>query len=272
MSLTSSLKGKSREKWLRTFARTGLGAHGIVYCLMSTLTVMAAVGISGQSAGKSDTFRIIYEQPFGRGLLVIIGVCMLGYVTLRFFQAFKDTRHEGKDFKALMVRAGMFFSGLVYLGLSVTSISLAIFGAKDQGDKKKLLVDRALDLPGGVILVGAGGLILASCGVYQVYRGLSRNFMKQVDLHDSNFRNTFERIGIVGHVARGLVFCILSVFIVKAAIHANPGEAESTGEAFDFLKERFGNLLMGLIATGLLAFGIFMLVRARHEKMNFGQG
>jgi hypothetical protein len=271
MGPASSFTRMSREKWLRVFARVGLGAHGIVYCLMSILSVMAAAGLGGHAAGKSDAFRTIYGQPFGRVILFVIGVCMLGYVLLRFFQAFKDTRHEGNNFKALLRRTGAFFIGLVYLGLSYTAINLAIFGAKEHGDKKKLLVDKALDLPGGVVLVGAAGCILVGSGIYQVYRGASRRFMKHVDLRDSDFRTTFKRIGVAGYVARGMVFALLGFFIVKAAIHVNPDEAESTKGAFDFLKNNFGNFLMGLIATGLLAFGVFMLVRARHEKMNFDQ-
>ncbi len=121
-----------KEKTLRVFARFGLGAHGIVYCLMSLLSVMAALGFEKESAGKSDAFRKLYEQPFGRGILLIIGVAMLGYVTLRMFQAIKDTRREGNGTKGLGKRIGFLFSGLVYLALSFTALNLAFF--KEGGD------------------------------------------------------------------------------------------------------------------------------------------
>ena len=269
-----SVSPRKRERFLRGFARTGLAAHGIVYCLMSLISVMAAFGLKKEAAGKSETFRLIHEQPFGKGVIFLIGVAMLGYVTLKFFQAFRDTRHQGKDLKAIMIRIGMFWAGLVYLALSITAFSIALHrpeGEGGEGEKRELLVTKALDLPWGTWVVGIAGVILFGAGIYQAGRGVTRSFMKYVDLHSSGFRKTFERIGIIGHISRGVVFCILGYLIVRAAVNANPGEAESTEGAFDFVRNNFGNALMGVVAAGLLAFGIFMLVRARHERMNFDQ-
>ncbi len=121
-------------------------------------------------------------------------------------------------------------------------------------------------------LVGAGGLFLAGAGIYQIYRGVSRSFMKHVDLKNSDFKKTFVVIGVIGHIARGLVFGVLGFLIVRAAINANPKDARNTDGAFDFLKDNFGKWTMAIVAAGLLAYGIFMLVRARHEKMNFDVG
>lgn len=267
------MEAGKREKFLRGFARMGLAAHGIVYCLMSLLSVLAAFGFKKDTAGKSEAFKVIYEQPFGKGVLMLIGLAMLGYVTLKFFQAFADTRHKGSDTQAVFIRIGMFWSGLVYLALSFTAFSLALYKSNgDSGEQKKMLIGKALELPWGTWLVGIAGAILVIAGIYQGGRGVTRSFMKYVDLRRSDFKKTFVRIGVAGHIARGLVFCIIGYLVIRAAMSANPDEAESTRGAFEFVKASFGNVLMGLIALGLLAFGIFMFVRARHEKMSFDQG
>ena len=270
MAARLAVGNEKKEKFLRGFARAGLTAHGIVYCLMSLLSVMAALGFKKSGAGKSEAFKVIYGQPFGKGILFLIGVAMLGYVTLKFFQAFKDTRNKGSDWKALFQRFGMFWVGLVYLALSVTAFSLVFYspGNGDDG-KKQLLISKALQLPLGAWIVGIAGAGLIGAGIYQVWRGVTRSFMKHVDLHSSDFKETFRKIGVAGHVARGIVFGIIGFLIVKAAVLARPGEAGSTGGAIDFTKNNFGNWVMAAIALGLLAYGIFMFVRARHEKMSF---
>jgi hypothetical protein len=76
---------------------------------------------------------------------------------------------------------------------------------------------------------------------------------------------------MIGCVARGVVFCILGFLFVRAAIKANPREAQSTDGAFEFIKSNFGNWVMAAVALGLFAYGVFMFVRAKHEKMNFDQ-
>ena len=59
---------KNREKWVENFARTGIFAKGIVYCLIGLLTSMAALGLQGRKMDKEDAFRLIYNQPFGKML------------------------------------------------------------------------------------------------------------------------------------------------------------------------------------------------------------
>ena len=95
--------------------------------------------------------------------------------------------------------------------------------------------------------------------------------MKLVKLYRSGFHDSFEKAGMIGYVARGIVFSIVGYFLLRAAIDSNPREADGTREAFDFLQQNFGNLLMGVVAAGLVAYGIFMFVRARHENIRFSR-
>lgn len=235
---------------------------------MSALSVMASFGFKERSAGKPEALRVIYEQPFGKVLLFVMGVAMLGYVVLRFFQAFRDTRRKGSDARGLALRLSFFFIGIFYLSLSYACINLAFYD-NGGGSGKQMLIQKAMELPAGRWIVGISGACFMGAGIYQVWRGASKQFMKYVDLNRSDFRKSFQRIGIIGHIARGVVFGIIGYLFVLAAIRSNPRHAQSTDGAVQFVKDSFGNLAMTSIALGLLAYGIFMFIRARYERMNF---
>jgi hypothetical protein len=260
-----------KEKWLERYARFGLACHAVVYSLMSVLSFMAALGLSNKKADKSEAVKLIHEQPFGKVLIGTVGIGLLGYVLLRFFQAFKDTRHKGRDFKGIMLRFSYAFIGLAYLALSLYCFKL-VFGDDSGGDSRKQFTGEMLAMPAGRWLVGGVAAGFAIAAVYQVYRGFSKIFMKVVELKDSKYEKTFKHLGTVGYSARGVVFGIIAYMFMRVAIEADANEAEGTGGAFKFMQETFGDILMGIMSLGLLAFALFMFVRVKHEKMNFDVG
>jgi hypothetical protein len=70
-------------------------------------------------------------------------------------------------------------------------------------------------------------------------------------------------------MARGLVFVIVGVFLVNAAVDANPREARGLGGALRVLQAQpFGRLLFAITALGLFAFGIFQLVIAYYRRID----
>jgi hypothetical protein len=56
--------------------------------------------------------------------------------------------------------------------------------------------------------------------------------------------------------------------LLHGAMTSNPNEAKGTDQAFDFLQNNFGTLLMGIVALGLIAYGIFMFVKAKYQSLN----
>jgi hypothetical protein len=263
----NSVNNHDAEKALRIYARLGLVAHGLVYTLMSLISLTTSIGLSRRKSEKEEAFRFINEQPLGKVVLFAMGVFMIGYVILRFFQAFKDTRHKGKGLRGIALRTGYATIGLVYLALSIYCFRLAL-DKPDNGDSKSY-VKQVLSWEGGDILIGCVAAGFLSAAVYQVWRGLSKTFMKTVDLYHTEFKKTFTRLGVIGYTARGIVFAIIAFFFFRAAGSHNADDAEGTAAAFEFLRKNFGNWLMAAMSLGFLAFALFMFVRARHEKMSF---
>jgi hypothetical protein len=134
METTPSSYGSKGEKWMEAFARFGIISKGIVYCLVGVLTSMAALGMRGENASKNEAFKLIYAQPFGRILLIIVAVGLFGYVTWRFFQSVYDIDFKGNDANGKFTRIGYGFSALIYFALAIYAMKLALAGTGESGE------------------------------------------------------------------------------------------------------------------------------------------
>lgn len=253
--------------WFERYFRFGLISKGVVYCMTGIIATLAAIGYSRKNAGKSEIFQFIYEQPFGRIILGVIAVGLFGYCLLRFFQCFKDIDNKGDSATGFAKRFGFFISGMLYLALGFYAGKLAITGSQGGGDSRQFMVGKVLELPAGQWIIGIVGLIIIGNGLYQMYRGISQKFMKKIQLRAAKFSDLMKKSGIMGYAARGFVLVIIGYLIVHAALTANPKEAKGTDGAFDFVQNNFGGVLMAVIAVGLIAYGAFMFVRAKYERI-----
>ncbi|WP_026462697.1 DUF1206 domain-containing protein [Adhaeribacter aquaticus] len=266
----------SHNSKIDTFARVGLTAKGIVYCLIGTLAFMAALEVNGQTAkdsGIKGIFKFIQEQPFGKFLLAVLGVGLLSYTIWRLAMAILDTENKGTDLKGIGRRVGYAFTGLVYGAFAFSAFSLnnGPGGNNSDTNSRQVLAEKLLHQPFGQWLVGivAAGTILA--GLYQIYKAFSGKYLKKIQSmgYNSETKNLLCRAGKVGHIARGAVWLVIGYMLFKAAYNTNSKEAGGTEEAFQFLeKNTHGSIILGALALGFIGYGIFMFVRARYEVIN----
>lgn len=261
------------EDWVENFARFGIAAKGVVYGLLGTLAAMAAFNAGGQTEGKQGTLQWLAQQTFGQVMLGILAVGLLGYVVWRFYQAFADPEDKGSDAKGIARRIGYGVSGIVYgfLAFYAAKIVIDALGSSGGGggNNKQTMVDKILDMPAGQWIIGAIALIIIGKGIYQVYRAVSGKFkekLKETEL-DEHERMVYKKAGYFGYIARGIVFGIVGFFFMRASIQADPSEAGGTSQAFDFLQSTGGDVAMGAVAIGLLGYGVFMVIKARHRQM-----
>ncbi|MEO5599778.1 MAG: DUF1206 domain-containing protein [Cyclobacteriaceae bacterium] len=267
--LTSAFTHQSKDKWFEKFARFGLLSKGIVYCLMGILSVLAAFGLSHKKGDKAEAFKVIYDQPLGKFILIAIGMGLFGYVMLRMFQAYKDIDNKGKDMKGVFTRIGYALSAFLYLGVGAYALKLAFAGpGGGDGDSRQFIVSKVLAYPGGEYLVGIASLIVIGMGIQQIYKGIAGKFMKRIHLIRSNMKDFFKRAGMIGFISRGIVLTIIGYLLFHSALLSSPKEAQGTGGAFEFLENTFGSLLMAIVALGLVGYGIFTLVKANYQKID----
>lgn len=113
-------------------ARVGYAAKGIVYLIIGLLAAKVAIGDSGSTTDRNGALRAIYEQPFGKFLLAIVTVGLVGYALWCLIQAIVDPQHQGADAKGVAARLGYGFVGLSYAALAVAAAQLVI-GAGNGG-------------------------------------------------------------------------------------------------------------------------------------------
>lgn len=268
----STHQGDKVEK----FARIGYVAKGAVYALIGGLALAAALGIGGQTTDRKELFNEILAAPFGQVLLGLIAFGLLGFFVWRIIEAIKDPENVGNDAKGVITRIGFFVSGLIYLGFAIYAGTL-IFGNGGGGSGssggsggKELFINKMLEQPFGRWIVALVALLIIGKGVVQFWKGFSGKYNDDVkDAQvEENVKKTYDTLGKLGYLSRGVVLGIVGVFFFIAGINANPGEAKGTEGVFNFLSQSGGPWLMGLIALGLLGYGIFMFVKAKYKTIS----
>ena len=178
---------------------------------------------------------------------------------------------EGGEDEGVFKRIGYAARGVFYGALFVSAL-LIVFGADEGGSKRE--EDKAtayvLDLPAGPFLVGAVGLGFVAAGLFNVYRGVTRKFREKLKLRKLSDAEdkAYTVIGVAGFVARGVVFALIGVFLVRAAYQYDPKEAVGIdGALSEIVHTPYGPLLLGLVAAGLFAFGLYSFVEARYREV-----
>jgi hypothetical protein len=78
----------------------------------------------------------------------------------------------------------------------------------------------------------------------------------------------FGRIGMIGHLARMVVFLLVGSFLIKAAVDYKPHDAVGMDGALAKLADRaYGPLALGVVAAGLVAFALYSLSDARYHRI-----
>jgi hypothetical protein len=258
--------------WIEKLARFGYGAKGVVYAVIGILALQLALGQGGEATGPEGALSTIGQQPFGRALLAIMAAGLLAYALWRLVQAAVDPEHKGRDAKGLGQRAGYVISGLTYgaLGLLAGRMALGQSGGGSGDQSQEDWTAWLLAQPFGVWLVALVGLVIIGAGLYQLYYGVSGRFRTELKLHEMSQTEIAwaTRSGQLGYAARGVVYTITGGFFILAALRSNPEQAGGFAQALSELAQQpYGPWLLGLVALGVLAHGIYAFVQARYRRI-----
>ncbi|MGP9819697.1 DUF1206 domain-containing protein [Salinarimonas sp. NSM] len=257
---------------LEKTARVGYAARGIVYMLVGGLAVMAAVGAGGDTGGSRNALASLLDEPYGKALLAVIALGLLAFAVWREVAAVSDADRRGTSGKGLAIRGAHVISGIVYLSLAVYAAGLAFgwaTGGGGSGDGGAQSWSAwLLAQPFGRWLLGLVGLAVAGVGVAFLGRAWKGDVTKHLHYAPEQ-RGWVVPLGRAGFAARGVVFLIIGGFLVVAAWQAQSSEARGLGGALRTLQEQpYGWVLLGLVAAGLFAFGVFGLVQAVYRRID----
>ncbi len=81
-------------------------------------------------------------------------------------------------------------------------------------------------------------------------------------------RRVVKWLGTVGTSARGVVFALVGVLVMDAAVTHNAAKSGGVDKALLTLRDQpFGQVLLILAALGLVVFGVYGLCEARWRKV-----
>lgn len=249
-------------------ARAGLAARGVIYILIGWVALLVALGHSSQQKNQQGALQILVGKPYGLVSLWLLAIGFAAYALWRLSEAAFGVTGEKNGAGARLKSLGR---AVVYASFVVLTIKVITGTQGNQSSQQQDLTAKVMQHPGGQWLVGIVGAIVVIAGLALVLQGLRHKFMKQLQTGQMNARTrrVVKWLGTIGTGARGLVFALVGVLVIDAAVTHNAAKSGGVDEALQSLRDHhpFGPALLILAALGLAIFGVYGLCEARWRKV-----
>jgi hypothetical protein len=189
--------------------------------------------------------------------LCVVAAGFAGLAVWHVTEVLGTARRTGDRVKALS-------KGVLYAVLAWTGVRFAQGVPSSATEQSRDLTTSLMMRSGGRLAVAAVGLVIVGVAVYHLYKGWSRRFLRDLTTHPGRF---VTGAGRLGYVAKGAALAVLGGLFVTAAAQVQPDRAGGLDTALRTLgQQRFGVLLLTVIALGLVAYGVYSFARARWTR------
>jgi Domain of Unknown Function (DUF1206) len=257
-----------RSRAFELLSRAGFVARALIYAIIGILALKLAFGYGGKLTNQQGALHTVANQAFGKLLLTLVAIGLGGYSLWRLVRAWIGHGREGSD--TGFERVAALASGIAYGAMCVLAIEILLgAGGGSSGSPKKAAAG-VFGWPAGAWIVGIAGGVMIGVALYQGYRGLTKKFLDDSKVAEMSARvkEWISRLGTIGHLARMIVFGLVGIFLVKAAIDYNPSKAVGLDGALAKIVHRsYGPFLLAVVAVGLIAFALYSLSDARYRKI-----
>jgi uncharacterized membrane protein len=224
MSATVSARQAAHSDAMSVLARWGLAARAAIYLLIGVLAIALATGSRRGETDQRGAMQELTRHTGGTALVWVIGIGLAGYALWRLSEAAFGVVGEGRKAGP---RVQSFARAVIYAFFAVTAFKIVSHATSSQAGQQELWTAKAMQHSGGRWAVGIVGAIVVVCGLVLAWEGVRRKFEKYLDMGrmTSTVRAVVELLGVVGTVARGIVFALAGVFIISAAVNYDPKKA-----------------------------------------------
>lgn len=256
--------------WVERIARFGLVAQGVSFGLVAVLAIEVALGHGGKATDREGALRTIADGSIGRVIVIALAVGFGAYALWRLAQVFlgHDIEERGGEAK-WGKRLSSLGKAAIYASLCWASIEILTGGGGGSGGEQEA-TQGILGWPAGQWIVGAIALVILGAAFWNLYRGLSGKYEEKLKTGEMSERERTwtRRIAVAGLVSRAVVFGIVAWFFFKAATEYDAKEARGLDGALRQLAhEPYGEVLLAIVAAGLMAFGLFCVIQARYREV-----
>jgi hypothetical protein len=258
--------------WERWIAHAGYVSEGLLYLLIGTFGLLAAIDASRRPNGtRGVLIRLSFTAP-GESLLAVVALGLASFVTWQLLIAIRDPEHrrDRHQRSRRIIRLGHLFSGALHSFLVIEAMRILFgFGGAVHGERaQKEWIARAFGVPLGRYIVGIVGVGISLYGLYQCYRAVTREKDSRVDLTRTRLRPVMEVLGIFGLLSRGVMFTVIGVYLTRAAWGLRAQYAVGIAGALDTLRHQpYGDWALGTVAAGLMTYGAWQVLKEPYRRL-----
>jgi Domain of Unknown Function (DUF1206) len=246
--------------WRRALARLGFASTGILYVAIGVTAARVALsGARDRSAGMPGALRLLLRQPHGRLLAAAVAAGLAAFMLWHLLEA---RRGRGRPLE----RAGHLLGAAGYAALTWSTVALLLRLRHPGPAFERNVLAWLLSRRAGVLAVEAAGALTIGAGLFEIWEGVSGRLRNRFATRwlSLDTARVVKRMARFGLAARGVVLVVIGVFQERVAVDLDPRELTEIGGALRALSRSpaGGPLLAGVVALGLVAYGLYMGVLA----------
>ena len=199
-----------------------------IYGIIGVLALKLALGDGGKPTNQQGALQTVAHQPFGKLPAHARRDRPRRLRALAARPRRDRARARGRR-TAASTASPRSASGLAYGALCVARRRDPDRRASSRAAARRRRRPPACSAgPAGTWIVGIAGVVMIGVALYQGYQGLTQKFLDDSKTERDDRRGSrrwIGRLGTVGHLARMVVFGLVGVFLIKAAVDYDPNKA-----------------------------------------------
>jgi membrane-associated phospholipid phosphatase len=256
---------------VQVFERLGFIVRGFLWGLMGVFAI-AAIFHVGRTIDLYGAVSVMEANAFRAPLAVLATVGLGGYALWGYVRALADPLQRGTGVNGVLARTGFLWSAVSYTLLALFAADIGLSGAASAaGSASQALliasVVAALNGIGLAYVIGAGFVLVGLGQFMDAWRAPFAHDVLTPDTPRGRAWVAWNWLGRAGLFARGLLFVFSGGLILASPWRGGQWSA-SFARAFEVLLGGLaGELLLAIMALGLIALALHSFGGARWIRM-----
>ena len=248
-------------------ARAGFAVSGVLHLLLGYIVLRLALGTGG-NADQSGALATLADQTGGQVMLWIAAVGLFALGLWRLAEAVlgsKPSERSGNDDSPAWKRAKSVGLAVANIAIAFSAMRFAMGSGQSSGRQNSGISAQLMQSGWGKAVLVAVGLGVLGVGGYHVYKGVTKRFLKDLEVSGGS---AVTPLGITGYVAKGAVLVGAGLMVIFATMTSDPSKATGIDAAIKTIGAApLGKFLLIAAALGIAAYGVYGLVRSRYADM-----